>query len=86
MDRPGASTNVRSPMYDRKNSYMPHGIASAGGADNAYAANMMNSGTLEDEETHVAAKRFKEFCEELRERGFDHIANELAILIAEVLE
>lgn len=85
VDYPKSTSNLRSPTYDRKNSFMPHGIASSGGADNAYAANMMNSGALEEEETNPAAMKLYDFCEELRDRGYDSVANELKLLVKEVL-
>ena len=69
------------PTVDYKNSYMPRGVANAGGADNAYAANMMNNSGLENEEAPAAKATLDEFVEELRARGHEGVANELALVV-----
>jgi hypothetical protein len=69
------------PKIDMKHSYMPTGVANAGGADNAYAANSMNAVGLENEESPAARNELDEFCEELRARGHEGVANELALVI-----
>jgi|GEM_PF-3648392 len=69
------------PRIDFKNSFMPTGVANAGGADNAYAANAMTNVGLENEESPAARSELEDFCVELRDRGHEAIANELALVI-----
>ena len=76
-----------NPRLDFKNSFMPTGVANAGGADNAYAANMMsNAGTLENEEGPSAMGPLNDFVDELRAKGQEQIANELALVIQQAFE
>jgi len=77
-----------NPRIDYKNSYMPHGVANAGGADNAFAANMMsNAGMLENEEGPTGNRApLDDFVEELRAKGQEQIANELALVVQSAFE
>ena len=78
-----------SPRPDYKNSFMPRGVANAGGADNAYAANMMSTpGTLENEEGPASGAQaaLMEFVDELRGRGQEGLANELALVVQSAFE
>lgn len=86
VDLPRRNFKGQTPKLDYKNSYMPHGVANAGGADNAYAANALQPMGMENEESPAARTKLEEFCEELRDRGHEGIANELAIAIQQAFE
>jgi hypothetical protein len=86
VDLPSRNVTGRPPTLDYKNSYMPHGVANAGGADNAYAAGQLRSGGIENEESPQAKLKLEEFCSELRDRGYEAIANELTIVINQAFE
>jgi len=81
IDLPTGNFKGRPPRLDYKNSYMPHGVANAGGAESAYAAGQLRTGGIEDEEQFIPKHKLQEYCDELRERGFEKIANELSIVI-----
>jgi hypothetical protein len=85
--RYGAGVAGQKPEYNRKRSFTAGGINDPGFVDNQYALNLggNNSAIEDEEESSVSAKAFKEFCEELRGRGQDRIANELALLIKKFL-
>lgn len=75
------------PRVDYKNSYMPRGVANSGGADNSFAANMMsNAGMIENEEGPSPRAHLEEYVEELRARGQEGIANELALVVQQAFE
>lgn len=83
----GPGVAGQNPEYNRKRSFTAGGINDPGFVDNQYALNLGgNNSAIEDEEgCCLSAKAFKEFCEELRGRGHDRIANELALLIKKFL-
>lgn len=86
IDLPTGNFKGRPPKLDYKNSYMPHGVANAGGADNAYAAGQLRPGGVEGEESPQAKVALEEFCQDLRDRGYESIANELALVIQQAFE
>lgn len=80
----GPGMRGQSSGYDRKHSFTAGGINNPGFVDNQYALNLgTNNSAIEDEEGEccLTAQAFKDFSEELRGRGYDKIANELALLI-----
>jgi hypothetical protein len=83
----GAGMPGGIPREDRKNRFTAGGINNPGFVDNGYALGVSaNNSAIEDEEESTpAAKAFKEFCNELRGRGQDRIANELALLVKKFL-
>lgn len=86
IDLPRKNFKGTPAKLDYKNSYMPTGVANSGGADNAYAAGMMQNNGLENEESPAARTKLEEFVEELRGRGHDNLANELAVVIQQAFE
>ena len=86
IDLPAGNFKGRPPTLDYSNSYMPHGVANSGGADNAYAAGQLASGGFENEEYPQAKTKLEEFCSELRDRGYTNLANELSIVIKQAFE
>lgn len=69
--------------YDRKHSFNGGGINNPQFVDNSYAMGVAsNNSAIEDEEGGSSTRAaFQDFCEELRGRGQERIANELALLI-----
>lgn len=81
----GAGVRGQIPVEDRKNRFTAGGINNPGFVDNDYAMNVAaNNSAIEDEESPAKIK-FKNFIDELRGRGQDRIANELALLVQELL-
>jgi hypothetical protein len=86
IDLPSKNFRGVPAKIDYKHSFMPTGVANAGGADNAYAANMMATGGVEGEESPQARIKLEEFADELRARGHDQVANELLLVIRQAFE